>query len=280
MFTHFTKKISLFVLIVLTFAACQEIGPDIKPPSVDDSPLEPTGEVLRNVLIEEFTGVQCVNCPQGAEVIEGLINTYDERLIAISIHAGFFSNPHPIESQLDLSTDTGEDLDALIGPVQAYPSAAINRNSFNPGGKIYPFQTWAGYVEQELAVPSHVDIQIENSFNENSGELSTSVNIDFLKTFTDDLSLSVVITENDIIEAQFGEMGWEEDYKHKHVLRAMLTNVAGNPIPTQSAGTGVQENFTFNIPGDWNVDNCKVVAFVHHTTPDLLVLQVSEQKLL
>jgi len=281
MFTHFTKKITLLVaLIILAFAACQEIGPDIKPPSVDGSgPSEPTEDVLRHVLIEEFTGVRCNNCPQGAELIETLINTHGERLIAVSIHAGFFANPL-LESEFDLSTDTGEQLDALIGPVQAYPSAAINRSSFDTGGKIHFSPSWAGFVEQELAIPPQLDISIENSFNENNGELTSNITVDFLETLSDDLSLSVMITENDIVDAQLGAMGLEEDYKHKHVLRAMLTNVAGNPIPAQAMGTNVQEVFTYNIPSEWNLDNCSVVAFVHHTAPKLEVLQASEKKLL
>jgi len=61
--------------------------PDIDPPSVNNTnPVDTTGEVLRHVLVEEFTGVQCVNCPQGSQLIENLINTHGERLIAVSIH--------------------------------------------------------------------------------------------------------------------------------------------------------------------------------------------------
>jgi len=280
MFTHFTKKITLFALIVLAFAACQEVTPDIDPPSVNNTaPVDTTDEVLRHVLIEEFTGVRCVNCPQGAQLIETLINTHGERLIAVSIHAGFFASPLP-ESQFDLSTDTGDQLDALIGPVQAYPSAAINRNSFDTGGKIYPPTFWAGFVEEELAIEPQVDVQIANSFNENNGELTTDITVNFLKTLTDDLSLSVMITENNIVDAQLDAPGIVEDYVHKHVLRAMLTNLAGNPIPTQDVETSLEESFIFNIPAGWDVSNCSVVAFVHRAAPDLEVLQASEEKLL
>lgn len=279
MFTSTIRKISLFAFILFAFAACQEVCPDIDPPSVNNNPpVDTTGEVLRHVLIEEFTGVQCVNCPQGAQLIENLINTHGERLISVSIHAGFFAEPVP-ESQYDLSTDTGEQLDALIGPVEAYPSAAINRNMFGTGGRIHFSPTWAGFVEEELAVAPQVDVQIGNSFNENNGELTANITVNFLETLTGDLSLSVMITENDIIDAQDDTSGLIEDYKHKHVFRTMLSNVAGNPIAAQASGMNVQESFTFNIPPEWNADKCKVVAFVHRAAPDLEVLQVSEKSL-
>lgn len=279
MFTHSIKKITLFAFILFAFAACQEVSSDIDPPSVNNNPpVDTTGEVLRHVLIEEFTGVQCVNCPQGSQLIENLINTHGGRLISISIHAGAFADPFS-GSAYDLSTDTGEQLDALIGPVEGYPSAAINRNAFGTGGRIHFSPTWAGFVEDELAIPPQVDVQIANSFNENNGELTASITVNFLETLTGDLSLSVMITENDIVDLQDDTSGLIEDYKHKHVFRTMLTNVAGNPIATQATGTNLQESFTFNIPAEWNADKCKVVAFVHRTAPDLEVLQVSEKGL-
>lgn len=279
MFTRLIKKIALFALLVLAFAACQEVCPDIDPPSVNNNPpVDTTDDVVRRVLIEEFTGVQCVNCPQGAQLIENLINTHGDRLVSVSIHAGFFAEPLT-ESAFDLSTDIGEQLDALIGPVEAYPSAAINRNSFGTSGQIHFSPSWAGFIEQELAILPQVDVQIDNSFDENNGELTTNITVNFLETLSDDLGLSVMITENNIVDAQLDTSGLIEDYTHKHVLRAMLTNVAGNPISAQAMGTNVQESFTFNIPSGWNVNNCSVVAFVHRTAPDLEVLQVSEKKL-
>ena len=183
------------------------------------------------------------------------------------------------QSQFDLSTNEGEQLDALIGPVQAYPSAAINRNSFGTGNNIHFSPSWAGFVEEELALPPELDIQITNSFNENNGELTSNIAVNFLETLTGDLSLSVMVTENNIVDAQLDTSGLIDAYTHKHVLRTMLTNVAGNPIPTQATGTSLEENFTFNIPAEWNVDNCSVVAFVHRAAPDLKVFQVNEKKL-
>ena len=43
----------------------------------------------RVVLLEDFTGQRCVNCPKGTEVIEQLLQTYgDSAVIAVGIHGG------------------------------------------------------------------------------------------------------------------------------------------------------------------------------------------------
>lgn len=276
MFINCIKTTGLLALLFFAFTACEEIPPDIDPPSVGTTtPVDSTGEVVRHVLIEEFTGVQCVNCPQGAELIETLINTHGDRLVAVSIHAGFFAEPLS-ESQYDLSTDTGEQLDALIGPAEGYPSAAINRNSFGTGSNIQFSPTWAGHIIDELAIPPKTDVRINNSYDDTARELDAEVTIDFLETITGDLSLSVLITENDIVDAQIDQPGLVENYKHKHVFRAMLSNVEGDAIDTQAVGTDMVKSFNYTLPAQWNADKCKVVAFVHQSAPELDVLQVAE----
>lgn len=276
MFANSIKKISLFALLFFAFTACEEIPPDVDPPSVNTTtPIDSTGEVLRHVLIEEFTGVQCVNCPEGAQLIENLINTHGDRLIAVSLHSGFFAEPLS-ESQYDLSTDEGEQLDALIGPAEGYPSAAINRNSFGTASNIQFSPTWAGYVADELATPPKVGVSMTNSFDDTTRDLSVEVTIDFLETITDDLSLSVLMTENDIVDAQMDQSGLVENYTHKHVFRSMLSSIVGDAIEVQEVGTNTTESFNFTLPTEWNADKCKVVAFVHQSAPELNVLQVAE----
>jgi len=264
-------------LLVLAFAACEEIGPDIKPPSVDTViPTDTMTTTLRNILIEEFTGVQCVNCPDGAQAIENFINTYGERIVAVSIHSGFFSNPLN-ESQYDLSTDEGEQIEAFVGPVLGYPSAAINRKSFGTSSNIHGSGTWAGHIAAELETEPQVGINISNTYDDASRNLSVDVEVPFLVSLAGELRLSVLITENDIVDAQKDQTGLIEDYTHKHVFRVMLTDVQGMPIQAQTVENSINETFNFTLPPEWNETKCKVVAFVHQSSPDLEVLQVEEE---
>ena len=46
-------------------------------------------EVGRAVLIEDFTGQRCKFCPNGTDVINGIVDTYGEdNVVAVAIHSG------------------------------------------------------------------------------------------------------------------------------------------------------------------------------------------------
>ena len=52
----------------------------------------------KKVLIEEFTGHRCTNCPAAAKEISAIQNIYGDQVIAIAIHpsGGFmFTQPDP-----------------------------------------------------------------------------------------------------------------------------------------------------------------------------------------
>ncbi|MDV7402453.1 hypothetical protein RZS08_64120, partial [Arthrospira platensis SPKY1] len=68
------------------------------------------------MLIEEFTGVRCVQCPAGSADIETYLAIHGEQLIAVSIHAGGFSFPFD-ESVHDFRTEEGEALNSFLDAV-------------------------------------------------------------------------------------------------------------------------------------------------------------------
>ena len=134
------KKLLLICCAFALFSlGCDEISPKINPivdqgdcPLVDESVV--SGQE-RQVLIEEFTGVRCVNCPAGSQAIEDLLAIPGERLVAISIHAsGPFSPPYP-ESLYDFQTPDGENLLNFLGIPLGFPTAVVNRHQFAGEGK-------------------------------------------------------------------------------------------------------------------------------------------------
>ena len=62
----------------------------------------------RNILIEDFTGQNCVNCPKATNIIEQLQKEYGaDTIIAVAIHCGYFG-VHNSPTQLGLATDLGD----------------------------------------------------------------------------------------------------------------------------------------------------------------------------
>jgi len=79
------------------------------------------------VLVEEFTGIDCVNCPAGSEKLEVLSRQNPGKIIIVGIHARFFAREH---DGFDLRCTDGESLETYFGPVSGYPASSINHKVF------------------------------------------------------------------------------------------------------------------------------------------------------
>ena len=95
------KKINLIVtlaILLCAFVSCDKIeGPYITPDesvetNVEFPDIDPNN-VFRKVLIEEYTGHRCTNCPDGHRELASLHERYGDTLVAIGIHAGTFALP-------------------------------------------------------------------------------------------------------------------------------------------------------------------------------------------
>jgi hypothetical protein len=78
------SKIFFSSLICLLFAACDHIDENDRLIYVEPE------SVKRCVLLEDFTGQKCVNCPRGTEVIEQLQETYPDNVIAVGWNRAYW----------------------------------------------------------------------------------------------------------------------------------------------------------------------------------------------
>ncbi len=262
----FLKKFSFLLLAVLFITSCEEVGPSIN--------IEPP---MRKVIMEEFTGVRCTNCIDAHIKTEALLDQHGDNLIVISIHTGFFAGPLN-ESIQDFNTTEGPELDAFLGPVSSFPSASINRQLFTgEDGLVLGSSKWAGYITSELSKASPVALAVATSYDQSTRELTVRPEITLFQDITDPVSITVMITENNIIDAQLSDNGTIPDYVHKHVLRDVLTNVEGNPLSgTLVANSPLQEQYTVTLPEAWLAENVSAVVSVHYPSPNYSVLQAEE----
>lgn len=272
-FIYMKKWNALVGLLAVAFLAS-----NCKEQCIEIPPLGQGITSNHKVLIEEFTGARCPNCPDGAAEIANLRSLYDTNLIAVSIHAGNFAVPLA-ESKYDFRTDEGSSIETFLGTPIGYPSAVIDRKQFPGGFGLQAFKTqWAGFIQQELALDPGVSINIDPVFEAATRKLTVNVTILPTKNLPGEHRLSIMLTENHIIDWQINGADHIEDYEHEHVLRAMLTGFDGAVVPeTFTAGVAVTKQFSFNVPASWAAENCHIVAFVHHGgAPDKAVLQAEE----
>ena len=236
-------------------------------------------------LIEEFTGVRCVNCPQGHEVVAEILELYPNVVQAVGIHAGSLATPYP-ESTHDFRTDGGDYIHDFFN-VSGTPSVMINRHFFMPDFSmvLYNKSQWQEKLEQLMEQNSEapINLYVYHTFDETTRIVNVYVQTIFTQSLDAniDYKLSVAISENDIIDRQITEDGLVENYTHKHVLRHTLSPNEAWTIGSTAQNTVFVKALTpFVVPNDWNIENLDILAFVHkNTTDDKEILQVVEAKL-
>lgn len=227
------------------------------------TPFVPSGN--RVVLIEEFTGKGCTNCPRGSRELENLLTQFPNNLVAVSLHAGFFADTQifPLGTY-DLRTEEGELLLEYLSQPAGYPSGVVNRTPIN-GEMQISLNQWASAITSEIQTPPAIEISIVRTYDVQSRQLSVTVSGIGKEALSGEIRLSIMLTESGIIDAQddFEAGGIVEDYEHKHVLRDMLTPFAGAPILSSiTTGQTFSETYTQTLDAGWEANKMEIIAFV------------------
>ncbi len=273
------SKYFFFLFSICIFCSSCKEQPIIIPPLGQVS--TSTGNNERTVFVEEFTGVKCVNCPDGAAEIENLKAKYKERLVAVSIHAGFFAKKLA-ESKFDFKTPLTTSLLNYLGEPDGYPALVVNRKPFGANNNlvVIGLAKWAGLIQAESEIKAKAALALQVTYNETTRELKVSTTITPSEALSGEHHLSIMLTENNIIDAQTKPIvGVVKDYKHKHVLRDMLTPFDGVALTeTLSKGAKIKREFTYTLPATFNAKECEVIAALHKIGQSKEVLQAASQK--
>ena len=120
------NKLYILLALLPLFFACDHID---EADRLIEVSIDNTGEnaIYKNILIEDFTGQRCVNCPKGSQAIEQLQESdFGSRIVAVGIHSGPFGKNASGTKLLSLATQTGCDY-FDYWKVEAQPGALINR---------------------------------------------------------------------------------------------------------------------------------------------------------
>lgn len=228
----------------------------------------PLATVRRNVLIEEFTGQRCLNCPEATAVIKTLQNNYSaDRLIAVAIHAG----PLSVNSSagvVGLRTPLG-DTYYKKWAVPSVPKALVNRKD-----GLLEREQWAARIYQEFEQATNIEILLTCQYRAHDRFLETKIKLDNLAENVQ-ARLQLWLVEDKITAVQqFPDNKIDRDYQHYHVLRAAINGDWGTEISLQKAIPETQ-TFNYTLPVDIVAENAYIVAFVYN---DSGVLQVVRKK--
>lgn len=253
----------LSAVLFLT-VSCSHIGDDerlvyVKPAAVS-----------RSVLIEDFTGQRCVNCPSANDEIARLQRDYGDRaVIAVGIHAGplgFYTNSR----YLGLRTETG---DAYFDhwQVEYQPVGMVDRS------ELLDFSSWNGRIRQQLAKTAPVSITLETTVADRQLSVQATVlGVDVAPGSTLAGNLQLWLVEDNVTAFQLMPDGMLNDaYVHQHVFRAAVNGTWGDALSVKEGET-VTRRYDATLSDEWNVAELSVVAFVYNEAG---VQQVTKVKL-
>ncbi|OZT05339.1 Omp28 family outer membrane lipoprotein [Prevotella sp. 885] len=218
-------------------------------------------EVGRAILIEDFTGQRCINCPTGTEIINSIVETYGEdNVIAVGIHSGplgFAGNSKTV----GLMTDTGNeyytrwDKENKMGQ----PWVIFNRKT-SPDSH---YNNWAAMVGTIISEKANLSVKIANAYDAATRTLTTTVGADGVNG-TVNGKLQVWIVEDGVPALQMMPDGSaNKEYIHNHVFRVAVNGTWGEDV-TVKEGETTTKQYQYVLPEAWNADNIAIVAFVYN----------------
>ncbi len=175
----------------------------------------------KNVLIEDYTGTWCGNCPRVSYAIEQ-VKEQTDRVVSVAIH---ISDSYSFDGAITVNDEFG---------IASYPNARLNR-----------IHKWTAPEPDNIAEAVNftglapLGVAISSTLVGNT--ISISNQVEFAETITEPIKLVVYLVESGLIQDQenytnyFGGDAVLVDFEHNDVLRAIYTNHLGNTIPVDQA---------------------------------------------
>lgn len=250
-----------------TLASCDEVKEGDRYIDMGDI------SAARVVLLEEFTGQQCTNCPAAHEVVSNLLDQYNKddagvTLISVSIHAGSLtivegSNPNIVGLKLPEADQYADRWN-----VAHYPMGVVNRS-----GNATDPNTWADRIREIITRPTPVSMELDAVYDAATGKIGIDTRM--IANAKTSGKLQLWITESGIVARQSTPSGTDRQYVHNHVYRGSVNGLWGEDI-TLEDNVWADKHHEIAVKENWVPENLTVVGFIYD---DNEVIQAAECEL-
>lgn len=203
------------------------------------------------VLVEEFSGTWCGNCPRILYGVD-LLHQQTNKAIVVGFH--LFGGDPFINSE-------GNSIAANLG-ISSVPTGLINRSG-----------NWTGPQYQNVAqvigaiLPSSTTgLSINTALQGNS--LTINVGVKHLAPVQGNARLTVYLVEDKLYATQrnyssnlYGGLASIPNFEYNGVLRDVISDISGDPITNTT--NSIEKTYQLNLPSTISaVGNLRIVAFV------------------
>jgi len=233
----------------------------------------------KQVLLEDFTGHKCVNCPTAALMAQELAEDNDHRLIIYGVHAGYYAEPDATGNYIaDFRCETSDEIfNSYV--ITGWPAGIVNRIEYN-GNVVLEAGNWEDAINSELETENVINMKMYNSYNPDENQLTVIVKSSFLQQLDGTFKLVVLIVEDHILSWQknndpaVGPVPDWGNYDHRNVLRDAISNTFGSYFTADGtiiSGETYETAFDYQLNQNWVVENCNIIAYIiHDQTKEIL----------
>lgn len=214
----------------------------------------------KTVLIKDFTGVRCVNCPEAAETAHELQHQLGEdRVFIMSVHAGFLAMP--TGKFPDFRTEEGT---LWYNNNAANPLFSVDHVALTEGNTLNVSQLDSP-VAEALAEPQIFDIAVENTYDEATRQVRVKNTFSATSDADGKFYATVCLLEDSIVGRQAVPGGIDTAYVFRNVFRGTLNGAEGMMVSNGSLYVNDEFTSTFSMAIDsaYNVDQCYIMTYLY-----------------
>ena len=240
---------------------------------VEGGDVEPTGKM---VLIKDFTGARCVNCPAAAEYAHNLQHQLDEdHIFIMSVHAGFLAQP--MGQFPNFLTDEGTE---WYNNHDSNPLFTVDHVALTDGNSLKVEQIDTPVVTA-LDEEQSFEIVIGRQFDPTSRQLQVNIQAVSLTDRDGHFFITACLVEDNIVGWQIIPGGTDKEYVFHNVFRGTLNGAYGESFEDHHVDSDDTFSFNYNteINADYNADECYVVVYVYDRNQGDKILQTAVKKI-
>ncbi len=283
-----SKTVLLGLMSLVAFTACDDIdeadritlGPEQKHTmEAQDITVETEGQSFtyrdeHRILIEDFTGWRCVNCPNMAAFLANNIEKlYPSVVVSLHPAANTLSNTDkaPFSLSCTLADEIANNLaGSNIASSLSLPAVSLDQKEYeghviHSGDTTTVFNTLRSLAKEQYTdyniyqgIYINLAINVEKK-SDNNFQISTLI---VPKDFSNmEIRLQLWLLESGIVAYQSTQTGTVKDYVNNHVLRMAINGNEGEIISLTEDNIVKKHNLSFDnlsyVP-----ENCSVVAII------------------
>lgn len=211
-------------------------------------------DMERAILIENFTGQTCSNCPAGHQNLASVTETWAQdpenpELINVAHHSGYVPDSFTTEEDLEYTC-------FYIGGTSA-PAFMINRYRCTgenaPVLSTYTVSKLTSALEEVSRTKPYVALNVESAYDPDTRKLDVKVKTRALDEIPEERrTLNIMLCQDNIVASQSG-MG--SNYVHHNAMRDVLTNSAWGVELPMKPGYIDEYSTSYTIPESYTATN-------------------------